>query len=103
MKNKILIICFFLLVLFSGCENLKKGVGLKKDRPDEFLIEKRDPLVLPPDYQILPPDSKSTQKDIKEKSLKSVIDQSFNQVKNLSNSSNKSSSNLEQEVLKQIK
>ena len=103
MKNKILIIYFFLFILFSGCESVKKGLGIEKDKPNEFLIEKRDSLVLPPDYQILPTDSKSTQKDIKEKSLKSVIDQSFNQVKNLSNSSNKSSSNLEQEVLKQIK
>jgi len=103
MKNKILIIYFFLFILFSGCESVKKGLGIEKDKPNEFLIEKRDPLVLPPNYKIFPPDSKNVKKETEENSLKSVLDQSLTKTKNSSNSTNKSPSNLEQEILKQIK
>ena len=88
---------------FSGCESVKKGLGIQKDRPNEFLIEKRDPLVLPPDYKILPPDSKNVKKETQENSLKSVLDQSLTKTKDSSNSTTKPSSNLEQEILKQIK
>jgi hypothetical protein len=103
MKNKTLIIYFFLFILFSGCETIKKGLGMEKDKPNEFLIEKRDPLVLPPDYKILPPDSKNVKKETQENSLKSVLDQSLTKTKNSSDSTTKPSSNLEQEILKQIK
>ena len=103
MKNKILLIYFFLFILFASCESVKKGIGIEKDKPNEFLIEKRDPLVLPPDYKILPPDSKNVKKETQENSLKSVLDQSLTKTKNSSNSITKPSSNLEQEILKQIK
>ncbi|MEY4146091.1 MAG: hypothetical protein RL327_570 [Pseudomonadota bacterium] len=33
-----------LLFLLSSCENVQKGLGMKKDAPNEFLIEKRNPL-----------------------------------------------------------
>ena len=103
MKNKIYILYLLLFVLVSGCETVKKSLGVEKDKPNEFLIEKRDPLVLPPDYKILPPDSKSVKKETKENSLKSVLDQSLNKNKSPSNTSSSSSSNLEESILKQIK
>ena len=103
MKNKIHIIYFFLFLSFSGCESVKKGLGIQKDRPNEFLIEKRDPLVLPPDYKILPPDSKTVQKEEKENSLKSIVKQSITKKKEKLNSSSNSSSDLEDQILKQIK
>ena len=103
MKNKIYIFYLLLFVLVSGCETVKKGLGVEKDKPNEFLIEKRDPLVLPPDYKILPPDSKTVKKESKEGSLKSVLDQSLTKNKEPSNSSSNSTSNLEESILKQIK
>jgi hypothetical protein len=39
MKKIVNLFVFFLLL--SSCENVKKGLGMKKDVPDEFLIEKR--------------------------------------------------------------
>ena len=100
MKIKIIILLLFTLV---SCDSVKKGLGMTKNAPNEFLIEKRDPLVLPPDYKILPPDSKNVKKETQENSLKSVLDQSLTKTKNSSNSTTKPSSNLEQEILKQIK
>ena len=67
------------------------------------MIEKRDPLVLPPDYKILPPESKILKKETKENSLKSILDKSLNQKKEPLNSNSNSSLNLEDEILKQIK
>lgn len=99
MKIKIIILLFFTLV---SCDSVKKGLGMTKNAPNEFLIEKRDPLVMPPDYKILPPDSKSTSKEAQTKnnSIQSLIDKSI-----ISNEKTKQSttSDLEKEVLNQIK
>ena len=58
------IIYLFVLVFFVvSCDSLssvKRGLtGAKKTSADEFLIQKKDPLILPPDYENLPtPDEK---------------------------------------------
>ena len=50
MKNKFLILILFLF-LVSSCS----GFGIKRsDKSDEFLIEKKNPLVMPPDIDDLP-------------------------------------------------
>jgi len=99
MKIKIIILLLFTLV---SCDSVKKGLGMTKNTPNEFLIEKRDPLVMPPDYKILPPDSKSAAKETQSKnnSIQSLIDKSIT-----SNEKSKQStvSDLEKEVLNQIK
>tara|TARA_B100001063_G_C16765388_1_gene558318 strand:+ start:129 stop:443 length:315 start_codon:yes stop_codon:yes gene_type:complete len=39
----------------QGCANVKEGLSLKKkDGIDEFLIEKKNPLTVPPDFSSLP-------------------------------------------------
>ena len=47
-----------LLVFLSSCETMgsvKRGLtGEKKQSTDEFLIQKKNPLILPPDYDDLP-------------------------------------------------
>ena len=51
------IILFFTLVTFilSGCQSLKENLSMKKKKnTNEFLIKKKDPLVLPPNYEKLP-------------------------------------------------
>ena len=55
-KNKFALLTFFgLLLLFSSCESAKEGLaGGKKNNTDEFLVQKKNPLVLPPDYNDLP-------------------------------------------------
>ena len=56
-KNKlnILIIIFFSFFLYS-CETAKEALGGKKrsEQGDEFLVEKKNPLAMPPDYEKLP-------------------------------------------------
>jgi len=99
---------FFIItsfLFFYSCDSLKKGIGLEKQIPNEFLIEKKDPLVLPPDYNILPPDSKENKKETKKSdlSIKEILNKDIKN-KDLPNSSTKNnSSNLEEEILKKIK
>ena len=55
-KNKFALLIFFgLLFWLSSCESAKEGLaGGKKNNTDEFLVQKKNPLVLPPDYNDLP-------------------------------------------------
>ena len=105
-KNKIVFLLLILNLVFLGsCSNFKKSIGLEKEVPNEFLIEKKDPLVLPPDYKILPPDTKNA-KVVNEKSdssLQSIFDQTTNTQKIKIDDSNKKFSELEKEILNQIK
>ena len=53
-KNKILLIlvsCFTL----TACQSVKDGLsGNKSNNSDEFLVQKKNPLILPPKYLKLP-------------------------------------------------
>ena len=56
MKNT-LKISSILIILFilHGCTNVKEGLSLKKKKGiDEFLIERKNPLTVPPDFSSLP-------------------------------------------------
>ena len=54
--NKFALLTFFgLLFLLSSCQSAKEGLsGGKRNNTDEFLVQKKNPLVLPPDYNDLP-------------------------------------------------
>ena len=42
-------------LIFYSCGTIKEGfTNQKKNSTDEFLVEKKDPLVMPPDYNELP-------------------------------------------------
>ena len=57
LKKKIHLLILFLFLTSCGgtFDSVKKGLTGKKDNSiDEFLVEKKDPLILPPDYEDLP-------------------------------------------------
>ena len=44
-----------MFIFLTSCKGLKENLSLKKkDNTDEFLVQKKNPLVLPPDYEDLP-------------------------------------------------
>tara|TARA_B100001123_G_scaffold250698_1_gene279813 strand:+ start:1430 stop:1738 length:309 start_codon:yes stop_codon:yes gene_type:complete len=58
MYKKIIFI-ILLFIFISSCadslDSVKRGLtGAKKSTADEFLVQKKDPLILPPDYENLP-------------------------------------------------
>ena len=79
------ITCIILLFLFlTSCadtfDSVKRGLtGAKRSSADEFLIKKKDPLILPPDYENLPnPDESKViaeEDSIFEKSLENVVEE----------------------------
>ncbi len=68
-RKKVLLL-FFIFIL-SSCQSVKEGLSLqkKKQNVDEFLIEKKNPLVVPPDYSDLPEPKKQSGKKPKEENL----------------------------------
>ena len=50
-----IILTFFVASCGETGSSIKRGLtGAKKTSADEFLIQKKDPLILPPDYENLP-------------------------------------------------
>jgi hypothetical protein len=53
-------VCLAGASLLPGCTDLKRSIGLEKTSPDEFAVESRAPLEMPPDYQLRPPQPGAT-------------------------------------------
>ena len=105
-KNFKFILSLILVLSFiSGCGTVKEGfVGTKKKNSDEFLIEKKNPLVLPPDFEKLPtPTSKETStQNNQEFDIKKMIDENSG-IKTSSTTTSKNSGSLDKSILEKIK
>jgi hypothetical protein len=51
--------CLSLLVL-SGCGGMRAVLGMDQVGPDEFAVESRAPLLIPPDFNLRPPQPGAT-------------------------------------------
>ena len=81
MKNKKTAFIISVIFLLTSCaesfDSVKRGItGAKRKSADEFLVKKKDPLTLPPDYENLPTPAEkiaeSKEDEIIKKKLKSV-------------------------------
>ena len=101
MKTTFLIL--LILVFLFGCGSVSEGFKLKKGNTgDEFLVEKKNPLVLPPEFSELPqPGSTNISKENDEDSFETKIlnNDSLNQEENSITLSN----STEDFILKNIK
>jgi Protein of unknown function (DUF3035) len=43
------------VLLLAGCSDFKKSIGLEPGMPDEFAVESRAPLTIPPEFDLRPP------------------------------------------------
>ena len=61
----IILLFGFLTSCADSFDSFKRGLtGAKKSSADEFLVKKKDPLILPPDYENLPnPDERDINLD----------------------------------------
>ena len=57
----ILVLIYFVTSCADSFDSVKRGLtGSKRMSADEFLVKKKDPLILPPDFENLPlPDEKT--------------------------------------------
>ena len=92
-----------LILLLTSCNTMKSAfVNEKKNNTDEFLVEKKSPLVMPPDYNELPiPKEKIEQTDINENEFKTLITQTNQDTK--SDSNEDVNKNFEELLLDKIK
>lgn len=108
MKNLFKNTLFILLILgaLSACQNVKDGLtGKKQTNSDEFLVKKKNPLSLPPDFENLPEPTTSNKNDDKndtEISLKEILTKNAN-TKSTVSVSETSIGSLEKNILEKIK
>ena len=78
MKQFKFYIVLSIVIFLSSCSSIKEGfVNEKKDNSDEFLVEKKSPLVMPPDYNELPiPKKENVEKETND--IKSLISKTKN-------------------------
>ena len=96
---------FFLALIFlvTSCadtwDSVKRGItGQKQKSTDEFLVKKKNPLILPPDYESLPtPDEQRAAKEKISSFEKTLKKQA------ISESSSATENSVEESILNQIK
>tara|TARA_Y100001935_G_C17018864_1_gene366766 strand:- start:98 stop:406 length:309 start_codon:yes stop_codon:yes gene_type:complete len=98
---------FLLLTLFyilSACQSMEDALTLKKkNNADEFLVEKKSPLVLPPNYGELPLPGEEISEENKDKNNEIQVTLSNEEIKINETIENSSPSSLEKSVLEKIK
>ena len=102
-KNTIILSCIFIFFLHScsGLSDAKKVLTNQKTRTtDEFLVKKRKPLTLPPDFTTIP-EPRSIQKSKKnvDKNIESILEVTEETIK----SNKKSVSSVEQSIINEIR
>ena len=100
---KKIFLLIFLLSLYS-CQTVKDALsGKKYESSDEFLVIKKNPLVLPPDFNELP-EPGDQEKKSREETIEAEIDDILSSIKSEENSDIEiNSSSTEDFVLEQIK
>ena len=99
-KNFIFIFIFIFLSNCQGLKDFKKAMtGQKVNTTDEFLIKKKDPLILPPQYDKLPLPKSGDFQEKEENKVKSILKTG----KNSEIKKNGSTSSLEETILEELK
>ena len=105
-KTNPLITSFLILLFLNSCGTLAEGLGgSKKKGSDEFLVEKKSPLVLPPSFGELPePGNGPEENIISDKKDTSDIEDIINQSSSTSTSkkSDDIKNPIEESIIKKI-
>tara|TARA_B100000795_G_scaffold264045_1_gene244013 strand:- start:133 stop:462 length:330 start_codon:yes stop_codon:yes gene_type:complete len=101
-KIKPIIFIFLTLLFLNACSSVVEGLGgSKKKGSDQFLVEKKTPLVLPPSFGDLPePGIKTKEKIASNKENGLSIEELIGQKSSVNN--NKENNNLNKSIEKSI-
>ena len=105
-KIKSFIFILFVSILVGNCSTLKEGfINDKKKGTDEFLVEKKQPLIMPPNFEKLPLPNTTldieSDKEQKVSSLEKMLKTSSNEEQ--SDNKKDTTSSIESLILKEIK
>ena len=95
--NKTFLIVITILLL-SSCSGFK--LKKKSTSGEEFLIEKKDPLILPPDFSKLPEPKEQIENQDEEEKL--VLDGVFNEGNSINDNNNDNEINQKSDLKKSI-
>ena len=103
MKYVRIIIFLNFILFFSSCSSMKEGFSnQKRNNSDEFLVEKKSPLITPPDYNDLPVPSSNDQPLNDNNAIKSLIsNENDKDIKN--NNLKELNKNFEESLIEKIK
>ena len=106
-KHKFYIIFLSLVIILSSCQKLSEGMtGSKRSKTsDEFLVHKKKPLVMPPDFDDMPSPKQNKQNEEELSASSETIEDLLNIKKKENDESfeSRNDSSLEQSILKKIK
>jgi competence transcription factor ComK len=104
MKKKNIFLILLVMLVTVSCQTIKNAVtGVKQETSDEFLVQKKHPLVLPPDFTELPVPFEESIK-VTEVQIEDDIEKLLGIENNIKDTDNTSdSSSIENFVLKKIK
>ena len=95
-----MMVIFLVTSCADSWSNVKRGLtGAKQQSTDEFLVQKKDPLILPPDFDSLPSPS-DRDEAIEEMSS---FEKTFKQESETEITASSAESSVEGSILKQIK
>ena len=99
-KFTIIAFIYLFFIILSSCSTVKKGFqNPKKNSSDEFLVEKKSPLVMPPEFNELPiPNQNKDTNQKQENNIKNLITDD-----NGNKDQEASDSDLEGSILSKIK
>ena len=102
---KKIIYLFSILFLITACggtwDSVKRGLtGQKENSTDEFLVEKKDPLILPPNFEDLPAPSDSA---IEEETEISSFEKTLSTTTDDGSNEGSSSNTTEESILNKIR
>ena len=104
-KNKLFFlvpIIFFITSCGGTWDSVKRGLtGQKQKSTDEFLVQKKDPLILPPDFDNLP--SPSDREEAIEEMSGFSIEKTLKQESETEITASSAGSSAEDSILKQIR
>lgn len=71
------IACLAAAASLSACSDFKQMIGLDQTIPDEFAVESRAPLTIPPDFNLRPPEpgAPRPQEESTQKQAEQIIEQ----------------------------
>ena len=93
-----------LFLILSACQSMEDALTLKKkNNSDEFLVEKKSPLVLPPNYGELPLPGEEIKKKENKKGNEIQVTLNNEEIKINETIINSKPSSLEKSVLEKIK
>ena len=99
-KFKLIFILGLISTILSGCNAVKEGFkNPKKNSSDEFLVEKKSPLAMPPEFNELPiPNQNKDTSQKQENNIKNLISDNNGNI-----DQEASNSDLEGSILSKIK